>query len=91
MLNLLYTVLDYCAQIPIYIALPKLSKCFKKKTLKMDFIANLLEPYKEIIGKVTGILTIGHMLSAVFLLNDIRKLKTTAGNSIIPFLGGFIL
>lgn len=57
----------------------------------MDFIANLLEPYKEIIGQVTGVLTIGHMLSAVFLLNDIRKAKTTAGSSIIPFLGGLIL
>lgn len=57
----------------------------------MEAISQLLQPYKEIIGQVAGIVTFGQMLSAVFLLNDIRKKKTTKGSPIIPFLGGFVL
>lgn len=57
----------------------------------MEAISQVLQPYKEIIGQVAGILTFFHMLSAMFMLNDIRKKKTTAGTSAIPFLGGFVL
>ena len=56
-----------------------------------EAIFELLIPYKEIIGKTAGIVTFGHMLSAVFILNDIRKKNSTTGFSIMPFMGGFVL
>lgn len=57
----------------------------------MERISEILQPYKEIIGQVAGIVTFGQMLSAVFMLNDVRKKGTTRGASIVPFLGGIVL
>lgn len=57
----------------------------------MDFISELLQPYKEAIGQTAGAVTFLHMLSGVVLLNDIRKKKTTSGGSVMPFLGGLIV
>lgn len=58
----------------------------------MNIATQLLEPYKEVIGQVCGIVSIGQMLSGAFLLNDIRKRgKTGADDSVVPFLGGAVL
>lgn len=57
----------------------------------MEEISKLLQPYKETVGNVAGVVTGLQMLSGAFLCNDIRKKGSTAGFSAIPFLGGLIL
>lgn len=57
----------------------------------MEHISNLLEPHTETIAQAAAGVTILNFLSGALLCNDIRKNRSTAGFSIIPFLGGFIL
>lgn len=57
----------------------------------MDQLHQLLSPYKETIGYLAGIATIGQMFSGIPVCFDIRSAGTTKGFSVIPFLGGLIL
>lgn len=57
----------------------------------MEQISTILQPYKETIGDVAGIVTALQMLSGAFLCNDIRKKGSATEFSSIPFLGGLIL
>lgn len=50
-------------------------------------LSDTLQPYKEIVAISTTAVTIVQLLTPILLLNDIRKAKTTAGVSIVPFLG----
>lgn len=57
----------------------------------MDALADVLQPYKELIGSVAAIVTIGQMFSGSFLCWDIYKQGSTRGMTIIPFLGGVVM
>lgn len=60
----------------------------------MEVLASLsetLQPYKEVVSTTASVVTIVQLLTPILLLNDIRKAKTAAGFSIVPFLGGGIL
>lgn len=58
----------------------------------MDYIAALLQPYKANIGAVTGLVTSAQMLSAVFLLNEIRRRgRTLPSDTVVPYCGGLIM
>lgn len=57
----------------------------------MEQISAILQPYKEQIGNVAGIVTALQMLSGAFMCNDIRKKGSAIEFSSIPFLGGLIL
>lgn len=50
-------------------------------------LSETLQPYKEIVATTATVVTIIQLLTPILLLNDIRKTKTTANVSIIPFLG----
>lgn len=50
-------------------------------------LSDTLQPYKEIVANSATAVTIAQLLTPILLLNDIRKAKTTAGFSILPFLG----
>uniref|UniRef100_A0A182QQV9 Sugar transporter SWEET n=1 Tax=Anopheles farauti TaxID=69004 RepID=A0A182QQV9_9DIPT len=54
----------------------------------MEAISQALQPYKDLVGTVAGILTVGQMFSGCFVCNDIRKKGTTEGFSAMPFVGG---
>jgi hypothetical protein len=60
----------------------------------MEVLASLsetLQPYKDLVSTGTSVVTIIQLLTPILLLNDIRKAKTAAGFSILPFLGGGVL
>ncbi|KAL0841721.1 hypothetical protein ABMA28_013993 [Loxostege sticticalis] len=57
----------------------------------MDALADVLQPYKELIGSVAAVVTIGQMFSGSFLCWDIYKQGSTRGMTIIPFLGGVVM
>ncbi|CAB3252038.1 unnamed protein product [Arctia plantaginis] len=57
----------------------------------MDAAANILQPYKEIIGHVTKIMTVARMLSGSLICWDIYKQGSTRGIGIMPFLLGLAL
>lgn len=57
----------------------------------MDGLAEILMPYKERIGTIAAIVTIGQMFSGSFLCWDIYKQGNTRGVGIMPFLGGFVM
>lgn len=57
----------------------------------MESLAVLLEPHKDLIANAASIATFCHMLSGTLICNKIRKAGSTAGESVLPFLAGFIL
>lgn len=57
----------------------------------MDAAANILQPYKEIVGHVTTIMTMARFLSGSFICWDIYKQGSTRGIGIMPFLLGLAL
>lgn len=57
----------------------------------MDALADVLQPYKEIVGNVAAIVTVGQMFSGVFICLDIYKQGGTRNIGIMPFLGGIVM
>lgn len=57
----------------------------------MDALADILQPHKELIGSVAGIVTVGQMFSGSFMCWDIYKQGSTRGVGIMPFLGGLVM
>lgn len=57
----------------------------------MEAIADVLQPYKELVGSIAAIVTIGQMFSGSFLCWDIYKQGNTKGVGIMPFLGGIVM
>ncbi|CAH2990947.1 unnamed protein product [Chilo suppressalis] len=57
----------------------------------MDALADILMPFKETIGSIAAIVTIGQMFSGCFLCWDIYKQGSTRGVGIMPFLGGLVM
>ncbi|KAJ2952480.1 hypothetical protein O0L34_g6798 [Tuta absoluta] len=57
----------------------------------MEAISDMLQPYKELVGSVAAIVTIGQMFSGSFMCYDIYKQGSTRGVGIMPFVGGFIM
>ncbi|KAF9408489.1 hypothetical protein HW555_011846 [Spodoptera exigua] len=57
----------------------------------LDVLADVLQPYKEIVGNIAAIVTVGQMFSGSFICWDIYKQGNTKGIGIMPFLGGVIM
>jgi solute carrier family 50 (sugar transporter) len=57
----------------------------------MEALSEALQPYKDLVATSASVITIVQLLTPILLLNDIRKAKSSAGFSIVPFLGGGVL
>lgn len=57
----------------------------------MEALSALLKPYASHISGAAATVTYFHFLSGAVICNDIRKKKSTAGFSIVPFLGGLVM
>ncbi|CAK1582317.1 unnamed protein product [Parnassius mnemosyne] len=57
----------------------------------MEALSDVLQPYKEIVGSVAGIVTVAQMFSGSFICYDIYKQGNTRGIGIAPFLGGIVM
>lgn len=57
----------------------------------MDALSDALQPYKEIVGNIAAIVTVGQMFSGSFICWDIYKQGGTKGIGIVPFLGGIVM
>lgn len=57
----------------------------------MEALADVLQPYKDLVGTVAAVVTIGQMFSGSFICWDIYKQGNTRGIGIVPFLGGIIM
>lgn len=51
----------------------------------------LLQPYKEPVGTVAGVVTIAQFFSGAFICKDIYKKGSTDGISSNPFVGGIVM
>ncbi|CAG9783438.1 unnamed protein product [Diatraea saccharalis] len=58
---------------------------------KMEALADILQPFKALIGSITSFVTIAQMFSGSFLCWDIYKQGSTRGVGIMPFLGGLVM
>ncbi|XP_026742847.1 sugar transporter SWEET1 [Trichoplusia ni] len=56
-----------------------------------EVLADVLQPYKDLVGNIAAIVTVGQMFSGSFICWDIYKQKSTAGIGIMPFLGGIVM
>ncbi|XP_058825281.1 sugar transporter SWEET1-like [Topomyia yanbarensis] len=54
----------------------------------MESLSRVLQPYKQLVGDVAGIVTVLQMFSGCFVCNDIRKKGSSNGFSPMPFIGG---
>ncbi|XP_047988802.1 LOW QUALITY PROTEIN: sugar transporter SWEET1 [Leguminivora glycinivorella] len=57
----------------------------------MEALSNALQPYKEIVGTVAAIVTMGQMFSGVFMCWDIYKQKDTKSVPLMAFSGGLVM
>lgn len=56
----------------------------------IERISKVLSPYKNQVGAVAGIVTILQFFSGIPVCLDIKRRGTTAGFSVMPFLGGTV-
>lgn len=57
----------------------------------MEALSDILQPYKESVGAVAGIVTIAQFFSGAFMCKDIYKNKSTVGTPSMPFIGGIVI
>ncbi|KAK4876373.1 hypothetical protein RN001_012795 [Aquatica leii] len=57
----------------------------------METLSIALQPYKDTVGAVAGVVTIAQFFSGVFMCKDIYRNKSTAGIPSMPFIGGFVI
>lgn len=57
----------------------------------LNQLSKLLLPYKDVIATGAIGVTMLQLLAPAMLINDIRKKKTAANESILPFVGGGVL
>lgn len=57
----------------------------------MDLLADVLQPYKELVGTVAAVVTMAQMGAGGFICWDVYKQGSTRGIGIMPFLGGLIM
>ncbi|XP_072943880.1 sugar transporter SWEET1 [Epargyreus clarus] len=57
----------------------------------MDALADVLQPYKELVGTVAAVVTTAQMFAGCFICYDIYKQGNTKGTTLMPFLGGVIM
>uniref|UniRef100_A0A2M4AG31 Sugar transporter SWEET n=1 Tax=Anopheles triannulatus TaxID=58253 RepID=A0A2M4AG31_9DIPT len=54
----------------------------------MESIAVALQPYKDTVGLTAAIVTVIQFFGGVLAISEIRRRGSTAGFSVLPFLGG---
>ncbi|XP_044734441.1 sugar transporter SWEET1 [Chrysoperla carnea] len=57
----------------------------------MEALSEILQPYKDVVGLVASVLTIGQFFSGVLICKEIYDAKSTQGKSAMPFIGGTVL
>ncbi|KRT82626.1 hypothetical protein AMK59_4817, partial [Oryctes borbonicus] len=57
----------------------------------MEEFSKSLQPYKELVGTVASVITIGQFFSGALICRDIYKKKSTDGISAMPFIGGTVI
>lgn len=57
----------------------------------LDLMADVLQPYKDLVGTIAVIVTTAQMGSGSFICWDIYKQGNTRGIGIMPFAGGIIM
>lgn len=57
----------------------------------MESLSRALSPYKDLVGQVAGIVTIGQFFSGAFVCKDIYKKGSTDGTPSLPFVGGVVV
>ncbi|XP_047021946.1 sugar transporter SWEET1 isoform X1 [Helicoverpa zea] len=68
-----------------------MDKLVFSEAIMLDVLADVLQPYKEVVGNTAAIVTVGQMFSGSFICWDIYKQGGTRGIGIMPFLGGIIM
>ncbi|KAF5307952.1 hypothetical protein FQR65_LT06519 [Abscondita terminalis] len=57
----------------------------------METLSEALQPYKETVGAIAGVVTIAQFFSGAVMCKDIYKKGSTAGVPSMPFIGGFVI
>lgn len=57
----------------------------------MEGLSQVLMPYKDLVGQVASLVTIGQFFSGVFICKDIYQKKSTQGISSLAFIGGIAI
>lgn len=57
----------------------------------MEFLAQSLEGYKDIVGNAALITTVAQFFSPAFICYDIKKQGNTDNIPVVPFLGGLMM
>lgn len=57
----------------------------------MQALSNSLQPYKEIVGQIASIVTIGQFFSGAFVCKNIYKKGSTGEIPATPFVGGIVM
>ncbi|KAI8435370.1 hypothetical protein MSG28_003689 [Choristoneura fumiferana] len=58
---------------------------------KMEALSDILQPYKDLVGTVAAIVTMGQMFSGTFMCYEIYKQSNTRGVPMMPFSGGLVM
>ncbi|GLV41916.1 uncharacterized protein CBL_00378 [Carabus blaptoides fortunei] len=59
--------------------------------INMEALSEFLQGYKDIVGSIASIVTIGQFLAGGFICKDIYKKGHTEGISSNPFVGGIVI
>ncbi|XP_073944467.1 sugar transporter SWEET1 [Choristoneura fumiferana] len=57
----------------------------------MEALSDILQPYKDLVGTVAAIVTMGQMFSGTFMCYEIYKQSNTRGVPMMPFSGGLVM
>lgn len=57
----------------------------------MEHLSEILQPYKELVGSIASVVTIGQFLAGGFICKDVYKKGSTDGISSNPFVGGIVM
>lgn len=84
-LTLTYLPIFWLVYVSLYVLL------LFQSIIMLDVLADVLQPYKELVGSIAAIVTVGQMFSGSFICWDIYKQGNTRGIGIMPFLGGVVM
>ncbi|KAF5278450.1 hypothetical protein FQA39_LY05939 [Lamprigera yunnana] len=57
----------------------------------MENLAATLQPYKDTVGAIAGVVTIAQFFSGAVMCKDIYNSKSTTGVPSMPFIGGIVI
>lgn len=57
----------------------------------MENLSESLQPYKEFVGVLASVITIGQFFSGMPICYEIHKSNSTKGKNSLPFVGGTVM